>query len=215
MEKDLSNYRKNYGRAALLKSEVPENPIELFQKWFYEADEDQYIEEANVMSISTNGIDGYPRTRIVLLKRFTWEGFVFYTNYESEKGRAIARDPRVSLNFFWPTLERQVLVKGNAEKIAPNLSDGYFESRPRGSQIGAWASHQSRVVDSRKTLDERLKYYEEKFEGREVPRPEYWGGYIVKPIAIEFWQGRPNRMHDRIRYSLQKDYNWKIERLEP
>jgi len=215
MEKDLSNYRKSYERAALIKRNSPENPMELFQTWFYDADSDNNVDEANVMHIATNGPDGYPRNRVVLLKRFTWEGFIFYTNYESEKGKAIARDPKVALTFFWHSLERQIIVKGNAEKIAENLSDGYFESRPRGSQLGAWASHQSEVIGSRKEMDDKLKFYEKKFDNKEIPRPDYWGGYIVKPISVEFWQGRPNRMHDRIRYTLQEDYNWKLDRLQP
>lgn len=215
MENDLSNYRKSYERNPLIKENIPENPMELFQKWFYEADATDGIEEANVMSISTLGRDGFPKTRIVLLKKFTWEGFIFYTNYDSEKGRAILKDPRVSLNFFWHSLERQIVIKGHAEKIAPNLSDGYFESRPKGSQLGAWASDQSQEIESREALDEKLNQFEKKFEGQEIPRPENWGGFIVKPVSIEFWQGRPNRMHDRILFALQEDYNWKITRLQP
>lgn len=215
MENDLSNYRKSYERNPLIKDNIPENPMELFQKWFYEADATDGIDEANVMSISTIGLDRYPKTRIVLLKRFTWEGFIFYTNYNSEKGRAILANPRVSLNFFWHGLERQIVIKGKAEKIAPNLSDGYFESRPKGSQLGAWASDQSQEIESREALDEKLSQFEKKFEGQEIPRPENWGGFIVKPTSIEFWQGRPNRMHDRILFELQKDYNWKISRLQP
>lgn len=215
MEKDLSNYRKSYERNPLIKDTVPENPMELFQKWFYEADAADGIDEANVMSVSTLGLDGYPKTRIVLLKKFTWEGFVFYTNYESEKGRAISANPKVSLNFFWHGLERQIIIKGKAEKIAANLSDGYFESRPDGSKLGAWASDQSKEIASREDLDNKLKQFEKKFQGHEIPRPEYWGGFIVKPISLEFWQGRPNRMHDRIHYSLQDDFNWKKSRLQP
>ena len=215
MEKDLSNYRKDYHRAALLKSTAPEFPLELFQQWFYDADHDSNIEEANVMHIATIGLDGYPKNRVVLLKRFTWEGFIFYTNYESEKGKAIEKNPHVALTFFWHSLERQIIIKGKAEKISENLSDGYFESRPRGSQLGAWASHQSEVVKSREELDNRLKYFEEKFKGQEIPRPPYWGGYIVKPVSMEFWQGRPNRMHDRLLYTLQDDFSWKLVRLSP
>ncbi len=215
MEKDLSNYRKSYEKNPLLKDNINENPMELFQKWFYEADESDGIEEANMMHISTIGLDGYPKNRVVLLKRFTWEGFIFYTNFNSEKGKAIAENPNVCATFFWHSLEHQIIIKGKAEKIADNMSDGYFESRPDGSKLGAWASHQSEVVGSREILDQKLKNYEEKFRGSEILRPDYWGGYIVKPVSIEFWQGRPNRMHDRIRYTLQEDYNWKIERLEP
>jgi pyridoxamine 5'-phosphate oxidase len=215
MEKDLSNYRKNYERNPLIKNTVPENPMELFQQWFYDADKTDGIEEANIMSISTIGFDGFPKTRMVLLKKFTWEGFIFYTNYNSEKGKSIEANPKVSLNLFWHSLERQIIIKGTAEKIAPNLSDGYFESRPDGSKLGAWASDQSEEIESREALDEKLKQFEKKFENQEIPRPEFWGGYIVKPISLEFWQGRPNRMHDRIHYALQEDYNWKITRLQP
>jgi len=215
MEQDLSNYRKSYERNPLIKDTVPENPMELFQKWFYEADSADGIEEANIMSVSTLGLDGYPKTRIVLLKKFTWEGFIFYTNYESEKGRAISANPKVSLNLFWHGLERQIIIKGKAEKIAANLSDGYFESRPDGSKLGAWASDQSEEIVSREALDDKLRQFDEKFQGKDIPRPDYWGGFIVKPISLEFWQGRPNRMHDRILYDLQEDYNWKISRLQP
>lgn len=215
MEKDLSNYRKSYEKNPLIKDNIPENPMELFQKWFYEADEFDGIEEANIMHVATNGLDGYPKNRVVLLKRFTWEGFIFYTNFNSEKGKAIAQDPNVCATFFWHSLEHQIIIKGKAEKIAENLSDGYFDTRPEGSKLGAWASNQSDVVASREVLDQKLKDYEEKFRGNEIPRPDYWGGYIIKPVSMEFWQGSANRMHDRIRYTLQEDYNWKMERMEP
>ncbi|WP_456423970.1 pyridoxamine 5'-phosphate oxidase [Lutibacter sp.] len=215
MEKDLSNYRKVYKKKELSKKEVPENPIELFQKWFYEVEEFGGNIEPNAMTIATIDKDGTPKSRVVLLKKFTWEGFIFYTNYNSDKGKSIERNPNVCLSFFWNNLERQVIIKGKAEKIAANLSDGYFESRPDGSKLGAWASNQSEVVPSRKFLDNRLASFEEQFKQKEIPRPQHWGGYIVKPKSIEFWQGRPNRMHDRIRYTLQEDFNWKIERLAP
>ncbi len=215
MNKDLGNYRKTYEKSELRKSNVPENPMELFQKWFYDVDINFAVDEANAVALSTFGLDGYPKNRIVLLKKYTYEGFIFYTNYNSEKGKAIDVNPNVCLTFFWHAAERQIIIKGQAEKIAENLSDGYFESRPIGSQLGAIASEQSEVIESREALDEKLKKLELKYINKEIPRPKHWGGYIVKPIEMEFWQGRPNRMHDRIRYKLQEDYNWKIERLQP
>jgi pyridoxamine 5'-phosphate oxidase len=215
MEKDLSNYRKAYLKKELLKTEVPKNPVELFQQWFYEIEASKGIDEPNAMTLSTIGTDGFPKSRVVLLKKFTEEGFIFYTNYLSEKGKAIAAHPEVCLSFFWQNSEQQIIIKGKAEKIAKNLSDGYFESRPDGSKLGAWASHQSEIVPNREALELQLKSLEEKYLNQEIPRPKHWGGYLVKPMSIEFWQGRANRMHDRIRYTVQKDYSWKIDRLAP
>lgn len=215
MEKDLSNYRKSYEKGELLLENVPENPIELFRNWFIEVDTHFNVGETNAMTISTIGLDGYPKSRVVLLKKYTHEGFIFYTNYDSEKGKAIIANPNVCISFFWPSAERQIIIKGKAEKISENLSDGYFESRPRGSQLGAIASNQSEVVADRKELESKLKELETKFEGKEIERPSNWGGFIIKPVELEFWQGRPNRLHDRIRYQLQDDYNWQIERLAP
>jgi pyridoxamine 5'-phosphate oxidase len=215
MEKDLSNYRKSYEKGELLLENVPENPLELFRNWFIEIDTYFNIDETNAMTISTIGQDGYPKSRVVLLKKYTYEGFIFYTNYNSEKGKAITANPNVCLSFFWHAAERQIIIKGKAEKISENLSDGYFESRPRGSQLGAIASNQSDVVADRKELELKLKTLEDQYEGKEIERPKYWGGFIVKPVELEFWQGRPNRLHDRIRYQLQDDYNWKLERLAP
>jgi pyridoxamine 5'-phosphate oxidase len=215
MSKDLSNYRKSYEKQELLESNCPENPLTLFQAWFLNADKSDLIDESNAMTVSSIGLDGFPKNRVVLLKKYTWEGFVFYTNYNSEKGMAIAENNNICLSFFWAGLEQQIIIKGKAEKQLENLSDGYFESRPTGSKLGAWASNQSTVVSSRKELDENLSTFEKKFEGEEIQRPKHWGGYLVKPISIEFWQGRPNRMHDRIRYSLQKNFSWKLERLSP
>ncbi|WP_435263693.1 pyridoxamine 5'-phosphate oxidase [Tenacibaculum sp. nBUS_03] len=215
MAHDLSNHRKSYEKQELLEINCPESPIELFRNWFMSADDSEMVDEANAMTISSMGKDGFPKSRIVLLKKYTWEGFIFYTNYNSEKGKAIINNNNVCLSFFWSGLEQQIIIKGTASKLASNLSDGYFESRPDGSKLGAWASNQSEVVTSRKELDDKLTSYETKFKNKEIPRPKHWGGFLVKPISIEFWQGRPNRMHDRIRYTLQKDFSWKLERLAP
>jgi len=215
MEKDLSNYRKSYEKHELVLKDVPENPMELFQKWFYEADKFFPKDETNAMTLTTIGLDNCPKSRVVLLKKYTYEGFIFYSNYNSEKGKSIANNPNVCLSFYWHGAERQIIIKGTAEKIAENLSDGYFESRPRGSQLGAIISNQSEVIESRAILDKKLKALEKEFEGKEIPRPKFWGGYIVKPTEIEFWQGRANRLHDRIRYCLNPNYNWEIKRLAP
>ena len=215
MEKDLSNYRKSYEKGELLLENVPENPIELFRNWFIEVDTHFSIDETNAMTISTIGLDGFPKSRVVLLKKYTEQGFIFYTNYNSEKGKAIAHNPNVCLSFFWHSAERQIIIKGKAEQIAENLSDGYFESRPRGSQLGAITSNQSEVIESRTLLEQNLKNLEDAYQNKTIERPKHWGGLIVKPVELEFWQGRPNRLHDRIRYKLQEDFNWKIERLAP
>lgn len=212
---DLSNYRKSYEKSELLESAIPEDPIALFKKWFHEVEDFGGVDEVNAMTVSTFGLDGFPKARVVLLKQYTYEGFVFYTNYHSEKGRAIANNPNVCLSFFWHSMERQVIIKGIAEKTSKNISDGYFESRPDGSKLGAVVSDQSEVIASREVLEEKLHQLEKDFEGKEIPRPEHWGGYLVRPVEMEFWQGRPNRLHDRIRYRMQQDFSWKIDRLAP
>ena len=215
MYNDLSAYRKSYEKGILEEKNIPENPLELFRTWFIEVDTSNTIDEVNAMTIATIGRDGYPKNRVVLLKKYTHEGFIFYTNYDSEKGKAIAVNPNVCISFFWHAAEKQVIIKGKAEKIADNLSDGYFESRPRGSQLGAIVSNQSAVIENRVLLENKLKALENSLEGKPIQRPKHWGGFIVKPIEIEFWQGRANRLHDRIRYQLQEDFNWKIDRLAP
>lgn len=212
---DLGNYRKSYEKSELLESAIPEDPIALFKKWFHEVEDFGGVDEVNAMTVSTFGLDGFPKSRVVLLKQYTYEGFVFYTNYHSEKGRAIEKNPNVCLSFFWHSLERQVIIKGIAEKTSENISDGYFESRPDGSKLGAVVSDQSEVIASRDILEEKLHQLEKDYQGKEIPRPGHWGGYLVRPVEMEFWQGRPNRLHDRIRYKVQQDYSWKIERLAP
>ena len=215
MQKDLGNYRKSYEKSALMEDSISDNPMQLFQKWFYEVEASDGVDEPNAMTVSTIGKDGFPKSRVVLLKKYTHEGFIFYTNYQSEKGQAIAENPSVCISFFWPNMERQIIIKGKAEKVPENISDGYFESRPEGSKLGAIVSDQSSVIESRKVLEENLKILEKKYANQEIKRPDFWGGYIVKPVSIEFWQGRPNRLHDRIRYTLEENFDWKKERLAP
>ena len=212
---DLSDYRKSYEKSQLIESAIPTDPINLFQSWFYETQEFGGVEEVNAMTVATIGLDGFPKSRVVLLKKFNEEGFIFYTNYNSEKGIAILNNPNICLSFFWHGMERQVIIKGMATKTSEAVSDNYFESRPDGNKLGAIVSPQSEVIPSRDYLDQKLKELETQYEGNPIPRPKYWGGFLVRPIEVEFWQGRPNRLHDRIRYQLQEDFNWKIDRLSP
>ncbi len=212
---DLSNYRKSYEKSALIETEVDANPLMQFKKWFHEVEDLAGIEEVNAMTVSTLGLDGFPKARIVLLKKYDENGFVFYTNYHSEKGRAILAHPQVGLSFFWPSMERQVIIKGRAEKVPAAVSDTYFNSRPEGSRLGAMVSPQSEVIASYDFLHQQLMELENQSENKELIRPSHWGGFLIKPISIEFWQGRPNRLHDRIRYTLESDLDWKIERLAP
>ena len=212
---DLHQHRKSYEKAELTEDQIRKNPIEQFRDWYLDAEENPLVVEANAMAISTVEADGCPRTRMVLLKAYNENGFIFYTNYDSRKGQAIKTTHKACLHFFWPSLERQIIIKANLEKIAPNLSDGYFHSRPRGSQIGALVSQQSQEIPNREYLENKLKNLEIDLDGKEIPRPENWGGYLAKPYEIEFWQGRPNRLHDRIIYNLENELDWNIKRLAP
>jgi pyridoxamine 5'-phosphate oxidase len=212
---DLSNYRKSYEKSELLENTIPEDPINLFQKWFHEVKDFGGVEEVNAMTVSSIGLDNFPKARVVLLKHYNEEGFVFYTNYNSEKGKSILQNPNVCLSFFWHSLERQVIIKGIAEKTSAIVSDNYFASRPEGSQLGAVVSDQSEVIPDRDFLETKLKALEKQWEGKQIPRPSHWGGFLVRPISVEFWQGRPNRLHDRILFTLQEDFSWKIDRLAP
>lgn len=214
MNRDLGNYRKIYDKRELLIDDVSSNPLELFQEWFQEIDEKFPEEEANAMTLSTIGTDGFPKGRVVLLKELNAEGFIFYTNYDSEKGQSILAQPNVSLSFFWHKLERQVIIKGIAKKVSAATSDAYFQSRPRGSQLGALISQQSTIV-SKTDLEQKLIDVEAALEGQTIERPDYWGGFIVNPVAFEFWQGRPNRLHDRLSYTSNDGKSWKIDRLSP
>ena len=215
MEKDLGNYRKSYDKKALEEASISDNPMQQFQTWFYEVEESEEVEEPNAMSVASIGLDGFPKTRVVLLKKYNEEGFVFYTNYNSEKGKAIEKNPNVCLSFFWPSMERQIIIKGVAEKLTDLTSDNYFDSRPLGSRLGAIVSEQSSVIASREVLEQALKTLEYQATEANTKRPKNWGGYLVRPESIEFWQGRPNRLHDRIRYTLQPNLDWSVARLAP
>lgn len=199
---------------ALIKAEVDRNPIKQFAKWYDDAFA-AGIPEAHAMTLATAGKDARPSARIVLLKGFDDLGFVFYTNYNSRKARELTENPRACLVAYWPLpLKRQVRIAGTVEKVSEQESDEYFQTRPLGSKLGAWASNQSEAVESRDTLEQRYAELAERF-GESVPRPPHWGGYRIRPETIEFWQGRENRLHDRLRYRIQQDGSWKIERLEP
>ncbi|HEX6101171.1 MAG TPA: pyridoxamine 5'-phosphate oxidase [Thermoanaerobaculia bacterium] len=198
----------------LLDSDLDSNPFRQFARWFEDARQHQPLHPES-MTVATCGADGVVSARVSLLKGFSEHGFVFFTNYNSRKGSQIAENPRVSLCFHWPALERQVRVEGVAVKTTAEESDAYFASRPRGSQIGAWASNQSSVIPGRGDLDKRFSELEASYKERQIPRPPHWGGYRVIPVAIEFWQGRPDRLHDRFVYRLREPKDWVIERLSP
>jgi pyridoxamine 5'-phosphate oxidase len=210
----VADIRKEYALHSLNEEEVAIHPLEQFKHWWKEA-EASSIEEVNAMTLSTISAEGWPEARTVLLKGYDEHGFVFFTNYNSSKSTQLDKHPNCSLLFFWKELERQVRINGIAEKISVQESIDYFNSRPDGSKIGAWASPQSMVVAGKAWLKETFDFYKERFKHGEIPKPPHWGGYRVKPIRMEFWQGRPSRMHDRICYSKTDETNWKIERLAP
>lgn len=214
---DLRNYinsvRRDFSSKSLDEKDVPENPYKLFEKWFEEAVSSQIL-DPYAMVIATANKKLQPSTRVVYMRDISENGLVFYTNYHSDKAKNLDENKNISALFFWIELERQIKITGVAEKTSKEMSDAYFASRPRESQIGAWASNQSSILSSRSELEEKVLYYTKLFEGQTVPRPENWGGYLIKPHAFEFWQGRPNRLHDRIIYTLQNN-NWIISRLSP
>lgn len=215
MISNIQQLRREYAQASLDERDVAENPFEQFQKWFEEALNSNVL-EPNAMTLATSDAAGNPSARIVLLKGLTDDGFVFFTNYRSRKGEELAQNSRACLLFFWKELERQVRIEGAASKISEAVSTEYFQSRPKASQIGASVSPQSQIIESRELLEQKYQEIAEKYKDSDVlPRPAHWGGYAVKPEKIEFWQGRPSRLHDRILYSLTDSKIWKIERLAP
>lgn len=214
MTENLQDYRQNYEKGKLSKSSVDTNPLKQFQTWFSDIKKSKSVQEVNAMTLTTLGLDGFPKGRIVLLKKYDEYGFYFYTNYLSEKGKSIMHNEKVSLSFFWPSLERQIIIKGIATKTSKEDSENYFNSRPNGSKLGAIVSSQSDVIENRKILEKKLNLLELEYAEKEIEKPAYWGGFLVAPISIEFWQGRPNRLHDRILYTF-KEHNWVIERLSP
>lgn len=214
MKDNLDMHRKSYEKGELSKESVNGNPLQQFRTWFYETKDAGGVDEVNAMTLTTVDAEGFPRGRVVLLKKYDEYGFYFYTNYNSDKARSLELNNKVSLSFFWPNMERQIIIKGTVEKTSDTESNNYWQSRPKGSQLGALVSNQSSIVKDRSELEDKLKKLEEEYENKEVPRPKDWGGYLVSPLSIEFWQGRPNRLHDRIRYTLV-DCDWIIERLQP
>ncbi len=210
----IENLRQEYRSASLTEKEVAADPISQFAKWFAEA-LDGGLYEPNAMTLATATHDGKPSARTMLLKGFDKTGFTFYTNYLSRKGKEISKNPAACIVFFWPELERQVRIEGTLEKVSKEESEKYFQSRPKESQVGAIASQQSQVIPSRDTLENTWKELIEKFADKEVPKPAYWGGYVLKPQIVEFWQGRPGRLHDRIVYKRSDKSSWKIVRIAP
>lgn len=212
MNIDIANIRKDYTLKELNESDVNKNPFIQFEVWWHEAVESK-IDEVNAMTLATVNANGQPAARIVLLKDFSDNGFTFFTNYESAKGKELQLNHKAAVCFFWKELQRQVRIEGSIKKVDDSVNDEYFGTRPRGSQLGAWASPQSQVINNRSILEENLKHYEQRF-AHVVDRPSHWGGYILQPHYFEFWQGRSNRLHDRIIYTKENN-TWVIERLAP
>ncbi|WDF56999.1 pyridoxamine 5'-phosphate oxidase [Mucilaginibacter sp. KACC 22063] len=213
-QKELQNLRQDYAAARLTEKEVSQDPIKQFEKWFNDAMK-AGIHEPNAMTLATATNDGRPSARILLLKGFTQEGFIFYTNYLSRKGREMAKNPLASIVFFWGEMERQVRIEGTIEKVSKEESEAYFHSRPKLSQIGALASPQSQEIADRTVIESKMQQLEAQYADSEVPKPSHWGGYILKPQLVEFWQGRQSRLHDRIVYKKADKKTWKIVRLAP
>ncbi|WP_299213953.1 pyridoxamine 5'-phosphate oxidase [uncultured Dokdonia sp.] len=214
MNRDLHAFRQTYAKGELLIEDMSTHPMQQFTTWFKEIEEDGGVKEPNAMTLATFGEDGFPKSRIVLLKEYDQEGFVFYTNYESEKGKSIAKHPQVGISFFWPSMERQIIIKGTVKKVSTERSDRYFNARPKDSQLGALVSDQSSVIKGREVLEKKMVALKAKYESQEISRPPHWGGYLIQPVSIEFWQGRPSRLHDRIRYRMENSV-WIKERLAP
>jgi len=210
----IEDIRKEYKLKTLNEKDVETSAIQQFDKWWLEAINSS-IDEVNAMTLATATPDGKPSARIVLLKGYDEKGFVFFTNYESHKGKELEINPLAAIVFFWKELERQVRLEGIIEKVSNEESSTYFFSRPKGSQVGAWASPQSQVIESREIIENNVAVYTQNFEKEPMQRPEYWGGYRLKPHLVEFWQGRESRLHDRLQYTPNKEGNWKIERLAP
>lgn len=214
MHSNIADIRKDYSQQSLSEKDVEADPFLQFKKWWDHVIR-SVVEEPNAMTLATASKDAVPSARIVLLKDFSNEGFVFFTNYESNKGHNLLENPRASLVFFWKELERQVRISGTVSRLSAAESDEYYDSRPEASRIGAWTSPQSRVIESREWLDNHFQELYARMKGTKIQRPPYWGGFLVSPEIIEFWQGRISRLHDRIQYTLQKNRSWKIERLAP
>jgi pyridoxamine 5'-phosphate oxidase len=214
MDIDISQLREYYKESHMKESEAAEDPIDQFNVWFNEAVESG-LELPNAMALATVGRDSKPSVRMVLLKGFDKNGFVFFTNYQSRKGEELQHNPSAALVFWWGELERQIRIEGSVRKISGEESDRYFHTRPKGSQLGAWASPQSRIVENQQILQDSFERYKKRYDDRKIPRPPHWGGFCLRPHLVEFWQGRPDRLHDRLQYTLETDGRWKLRRLAP